>query len=152
MKESPRSYRFSIDVKELIMERAKKEHIDLTEAVERMIRENDRLHLYIRYLGTFQQATKEAPQCLRRLLIEGEFYCVQTNKKGLQKLKKLPLLEICRICHTLIAEGYGIPERAKKPLTVTIKEPRIKHPDMKYCINGGLWVYPSKCKTCKTPC
>lgn len=111
MKGKQQSIRFSIDVHQIITSVAKKDHSSFTEALEKMIRENDRLHLYIRYLGTFQQATKEVPQCNRRLLIDGEFYCVQTSKKGLQKLKKLPLLDICRICRL---EKLHIPASTKQ--------------------------------------
>lgn len=123
----------------------------MTEALEEIVRENDRLHLYIQYLGSIQQIRKEAPPCRRRIMHEGEFYCVQTDRKGFKRMKKLPTLEICQICKL---EKLRIPEstKVKKPVAQTIRNPNVKHEGMLYCHNGGLWVFPSKCEKCSDKC
>jgi len=85
---------------------------------------------------------------------DGKFYCVQTDRKGFKKMKELPTLEICQICKL---ERFKIPESTKvkkpiPPISQTIRNPKIKHEGMIYCVKAGLWVFPNKCEKCKFKC
>jgi len=152
MPKKHKSFRFSSEVIEIIESYQQFHNIpSFSNAVMQMLKENDRLHLYIKYLGSSRQIEKDIPPCRRRLLHDGKYYCVQSDRKGLKRMKELPTLDICQICKL---ERHNIPEstKVKQPITQTIRNPNVKHQGMIYCINGGLWVFPSKCETCKTKC
>jgi hypothetical protein len=57
---------------------------------------------------------ENAPECKRRLTYDGKTYCVQTSRKGLNRLKEIPTPDVCHIC---IEERWHIPKetRSEKP-------------------------------------
>jgi len=143
-----KTFRFSKEIIESVKSYQQLHNLpSFSHAVMYMLKENDRLHLYIKYLGSIRQIQKDIPPCRRRVFHDGKYYCVQTDKKGFKRMKELPTLEICRVCKL---ERHKIPESTKveKPLAQTIRNPNIQHQGMIYCINGGLWVFPSKCERC----
>jgi hypothetical protein len=111
---------------------------------------------YLEDLALEQAQPKLEIECKRLLKWNGKYYCVQTSPiKGLQRLKEIPTLEICKICKL---------ERWKIPDTTQIKQEQqivseIRNPQrqgyakagMIWCSKDGLWVFPSKCEKCTNP-
>lgn len=56
------------------------------------------------------KAQENAPECKRRLNYDGKDYCVQTSRKGLNRLKEIPAAEVCTIC---IEEHWNIPKETR---------------------------------------
>jgi hypothetical protein len=138
----------------LILTKYKKENCSLTDALENALQ---RLQ-YLEDLALEEPKIPEnIPDCKRRLNYLGQDYCVQTSPiKGLQRLKEIVTLEICRICKL---ERWKIPESTQvkqaQQIAAEIKDPNrqgFKKAGLKFCPNDALWVYPSKCEKCKTPC
>lgn len=125
----------------------------------------------LQYLEDQASETKipdNIPQCRRRLEFLSAFYCVQTDRKGLKRIRIIPDLKVCQICKE---EKYNLPEPDKR--NEGFGEQEVKTPKqveeiqkaihdknnvgfqkagMKYCPKDTLWVFPSKCEKCKTPC
>jgi hypothetical protein len=83
---------------------------------------------------------------------------VQTDRKGLKRIRKIPDLKVCQICKE---EKYNLPEpepkqpKQEKEIATAIKDRTnqgFAKAGMKYCPKDTLWVFPSKCEKCKTPC
>lgn len=124
-----------------------------TQTLSAIIAENSRLHMYVQYLGDIRQVGKEAP-CDLRILFQGEFYC--GNKPP--KATKLLTLDICKVCQKIRwhikdteTEEPSKPEMTLEQGRETIKDPQVKHSGMIYCGDGGQWVFPQKCKSCRLP-
>jgi len=85
----------------------------------------------------------ESIKCLNRIFHDEDYWCV--NKPP--KMVKLPTLDICKVC---TARKMGLKDKTKvsnqaKPLPLS---KNFSGYGMIPCRDGGLWVYPSKCKTC----
>ena len=115
----------------------------------------------LQYLEDQASETKlpeNIPECRRRLEFLDKYYCVQTDRKGLQKAKELISLDICQICKL---EKYNLPSKPQEPRKQEIEmQTAIRDKSnegfakagMRYCPKDTLWVFPSKCEKCKTPC
>jgi hypothetical protein len=127
-----------------------------TQTLSAIIAENARLHMYVAYLGDIRQVGKEAP-CDLRILFQGEFYCGNRPPKA----TKLLTLDICKVCKKIKWQLRGLKEAEaeeppKQEMTIdqgreTIKDPQVKHSGMVYCGDGGQWVFPQKCRSCRLP-
>jgi hypothetical protein len=83
-----------------------------TQALEQIILENPRLHMYINYLGDIRNLGKEPP-CQRRLFFNGEWYCItRAHPLTGPKEKKLLSLDICTICKT---QTWKLPKENQTP-------------------------------------
>lgn len=131
-----------------------------SEALEKIIAENPRLHMYIAYLGDIRQVGKEAP-CDLRIFHNGKFYCAKNPPNLTERSAPLLTLDGCKVCKKIKWQLRGLkeaePEEPSKPeLTIeqgreTIKDPQVKHSGMVYCGDGGQWVFPQKCRSCRLP-
>jgi len=89
-------------------------------------------------------------KCVNRILHDGNYWCV--NKPP--KMVKLPTLDICRVCKQ---RKFGLKERtkvesARKQDFSWRQNPHrgdLQKAGMIYCEYDGLWVFPSKCESCK---
>jgi hypothetical protein len=136
------------------LKKYQKESCSLTDALENALQ---RLQ-YLEDLALKTETPKDVPECKRRIELAGQYYCVQTNQRGLMRTKEIPTLEVCRICKL---ERWKIPESTEVKQTQQIpadKHAWIRDPNkakplgMKWCREGGILVFPSKCEKCKTPC
>lgn len=103
-----------------------------------------------------QPKTQDVPQCRRRINYLDRWFCVQTDRKGLNRLREIPILEICNICKL---EKYQIPQSSEvkqhQQIATEIRDPNregYKKAGMRYCPNAGMWVFVEKCRVCKTKC
>jgi hypothetical protein len=120
-----------------------------TQALEQIILENPRLHMYISYLGDIRQLGKEV-QCYKRIFFNGEYYCAIRPPKAV----KLLTLDICLVCK---AKGWNIPfaENQTKQKTADpapVAPPLPASPAKVYCPNGGYSVPAYQCQSCRRPC
>lgn len=90
-------------------------------------------------------------KCVNRILHDGAYWCVNRPPK----MVKLPTLDICRVCKQRkfgLKEGSKV-ESARKQDFSWRQNPRrsdLQKAGMIYCSReGGLWVFPSKCQSCK---
>lgn len=101
-----------------------------------------------------EQSTESIPGCRHRIEFNNKNWCVQTTPKGLNRLKEIPVLEICRICKL---EKVNVPESAeikqKQQIATEVRDHTrtgFSEAGMKYCNFAGIWVYRTKCQLCKT--
>ena len=123
-------------------------------------------HLLIRWrylddMGFREQASPEL-ECFKRIKhTDGLFYCVHRPPKMIL-LETLQICVVCRkrklgiaACPESTAEGErtrvysSILSPQKSPRQESIRDPNTNHEGMTYCKDGGLWIFPSKCNTCK---
>lgn len=125
-------------------------------------------HLLIRWrylddMGFREQASPEL-ECFKRIKhTDGLFYCVHRPPKMIL----LETLQICAVCRKRKLGITACPEttvenkaeRSDSSILSpqisprrqeSIRNPNTKHDGMKYCKDGGLWIFPSKCGICKT--
>ena len=126
-------------------------------------------HLLIRWrylddMGFREQASPEL-ECFKRIKhTDGLFYCVHRPPKMI----RLETLQICVVCRKRKLGIAACPENTAEmkvessknyssrtllsPTSAnqeSIRDPNRNHEGMKYCKDGGLWIFPSKCNTCK---
>ena len=125
-------------------------------------------HLLIRWrylddMGFREQSTPEL-ECYKRIKhTDGLFYCVHRPPKMIL----LETLQICVVCRKrklgIAACPEAVPEACSKNSEAershlspnisakqeSIRNPNRNHEGMKYCKDGGLWVFPDKCGICK---
>lgn len=129
-----------------------------SEALEKFIRR----WKYLDDFGATQQLPSDELTCISRIKYEGEFFCVFRPPR----MKHLETLDICAVCKkrrlglnekSLLSPREGIFIPQTEPQTENraddhqaIRDPNKKHEGMRYCKNGGLWVFPTKCEICRT--
>jgi hypothetical protein len=116
--------------------------------------------MYVLYLGDIRQVGKEAP-CDLRIFYNGKFYCAKNPPSLTERSAPLLTLDGCKVCKKIRwnlrglkdaeAEEPSKPEITVSPQQETIRDPQIKHSGMIYCGDGGQWVYPLKCRSCRLP-
>jgi hypothetical protein len=122
---------------------------------------------YLDDLGFTQQQITEELACILRIQHEGLYYCMFSAPRNVNLSRRLlETLQVCAVCKkrrlgltekTLLSPttakgGIFIPQTEPQTETRadTIHDPTKNHAGMKYCNNGGLWVYPNKCEMCRT--
>jgi hypothetical protein len=119
------------------------------EALERLIKDAWHTRVYLRYVLEHRDATKEEPECIRRILYAGSFFCA----KNAPRIVELPTLDICKACKFKAVLGWAKhPSVSTAPslMSPDTAEPRIKEV---YCnSSGGLYVTQGVCNNCNNPC
>jgi hypothetical protein len=122
------------------------------EALEKLITESYHTRLYLNYFLSHRDATKEDPECLRRIEFMGSFFCC----KHAPRITELPTLEICKACKSLVIAWV---KRAEDPSISSGTSLISQDVTGKAVVTqvwcgreGGLYVFKPKCMSCKEPC
>ena len=113
-----------------------------TVALEKLIKEAEHNRLYLSYFLTHRDASKEEPECLRRILYLGVYYCC----KNAPRITELPTLDICKACKWQIVVWS---KKADKELKRVEPKKAVKEV---WCKSGGLYVVKECCDRCNEPC
>lgn len=115
------------------------------EALEKLVKEAWHTRQYLKYFLEHRDASKEEPQCLRRILYLGKFFCC----KNAPRMVEVQTLDICRACKMKVIEKY-LSVSTPASLESSDKRKPIKEV---YCnSSGGLYVVKQVCDKCNEPC
>lgn len=123
------------------------------EALNKLIKEAWHTRKYLRYVLEHKDASKEEPECLRRILFSGSFFCA----KHAPRITELPTLDICRACkYLVIAAWTKVAAHPSVSSGTSLESPDTAKPKKRiievYCNSGGLNVVKSACDRCNNPC
>lgn len=117
--------------------------------------------LYIKYILTRSDPTKEEPACLRRYFFEGSYWCA----KHAPIQHEIPTLDMCKACKLNVIDRISRPQENPGPMmeepplvsdgNSETQDTRPTRPEIKavYCSrNGGLYVKKSACDVCTFKC
>jgi hypothetical protein len=117
------------------------------EALEKLVKEAWHTRRYLQYFLTHRDATKEEPECLRRILYLGKFFCC----KRAPRIVELPTLDICRACKMKVIT-WAKPPLVSTPASLESSDKRKPIKEV-YCnSSGGIYVVKSVCDRCNEPC
>ena len=154
-------FRLGPDAHEIVLEYEKLHGFKTEkEALDALLRENWHRELYIKYLLTRSDPSREEPACLRRFIFEGQYYCA----KHAPIPHEIPTLDMCKACKlkVILREtklDNPLPMMEDPPLVSDgnseTQDARPARPEVKevYCRSqGGLYVKKSACDACTFKC
>jgi hypothetical protein len=119
------------------------------EALEKLVREAWHTRLYLKYFLEHRDATQEEPECPRRILLEGDWYCA----KKAPHIYVLPTLDICRACMFRVFSWKKRAEHPPVSSPASLEAQDTTKPIREvYCVDMGLYVRKTRCDQCKTKC